>query len=130
MTQDPAPPFFVPYIETEKMEEAYAELARAARRAPLPLDERIYSIAYNSRGESWTATVGKQLAGEKVVRKRVRGGSAEHVQRLSDGATVLAIFPGIPFMVWHDGVASVWENPLMAGSPTSIRRFGPPAATP
>jgi len=130
MTQNPAPPFFVPYIETEKMEEAYADLARAARCAPLPLEERIYSITYSNRGETWTATVGRQLAGEKIVRKKVRSGGAEHVQRLSDRATVLAIFPGISFMVWHDGVASVWENPFMAGSPTSVRRFGPPAATP
>lgn len=129
MKLDP-PPFFIPFVEPEDMEEAYAELARAARCAPLPPGERIYSITFTNRGETWTATVGKQLTGEKIIRKSGRGGATEHIQHLSDRATVLAIFPGIPWMVWRDAVPSAWENPFMAGEPKSVRRFGPPATTP
>lgn len=47
---------------------------------------------------------------------------------LSDSAQVLAIFPGNPYLVVTnyritDGVRSAWENPFMAGRPTSVTFF-------
>jgi hypothetical protein len=59
----------------------------------------------------------------------VRGKPVYLETPVSDPATVLAIFPGDPFLVVTDkgvaGVRSEWENPFMAGMPSSVARFAP-----
>ena len=87
------------------------------------MDERLYSISFRHDGEDWIATVGEQLRGTKTLVKRVKGKKIEGVVPLSDGATVVAIFPGTPYRVWLDGSPSAWTNPFYAGNPTVVVRF-------
>jgi hypothetical protein len=42
---------------------------------------------------------------------------------LSDDANVIAIFPGVPYYVWHNGASKVWDNPFLAGEPFEITYF-------
>lgn len=118
-----APEFFIPKVEADKQEDAYAVLAQEAGRAVPPLGQRIYSITYTHNGERWVATVGEQLRGSVVKVSRVRKQKVERTVQLSNPSTVLAIFPGVPFHVWHDGVSRVWANPFLTGEPLSIRYF-------
>lgn len=117
------PAFFVPKLEPGEFEECYLALAAAANCAAPPLGSRIYSISFSSNGEQWTATVGQQLRGSVVKTSRRRGQRVEHTMHLSNSSTVLAIFPGVPFQVWHDQASRVWANPFLAGQPTSITYF-------
>jgi len=121
----PTPSFFVPNVALDKHEEAYAALAKAAGRAPLPLGERIFSISFRHDSEDWVATVGRRLRGTKVRSTRSRGQRIERTIPLSNPSVVLAILPGVPFLVWHDDTSRVWVNPFLAGEPRSITRFAP-----
>ncbi len=73
-------------------------------------------------------------SGKEAVRKKdvVKGRGAarrEHSEPLRDEATVLAIFPGVPYVVVTDKgfnpqVRSMWVNPFMASSnPVSLNTF-------
>ncbi len=119
--------FFVPNARDGKDEELYASLAKTASRSPLPQGERIQSISWTHDGEEWVATVGEQLRGTKTQMRTRQKKRVSVTGRLSDPATVLAIFPGSPYMVVTnsglDPVRSRWANPFMAGQPTSVRRF-------
>jgi hypothetical protein len=123
------PAFFVPECAEEKQEQVYAGLATWCSRPSAPVDERIYSIRWIHDGETWTATVGQQLSGERVKRRRRRGEYEETRLPLKDGATVLAIFAPGPYMVVTDAapinprVLTKWANPFMAGEPTHVTRF-------
>jgi hypothetical protein len=122
------PQFFVPNAVPEKQEELYAELARWARCAAPKRGSRVYSINYVHDGEEWTATVGQTLRGIRHRRTRSKGRTIERTEHRSDAATVIAIFPGIPFMVVTNtridaNVRSAWENPFMAGEPSSVTLF-------
>lgn len=44
----------------------------------------------------------------------------------STSDTVLAIFPGIPFMVTHDNHSPIWNVPMYARNPWQSIRFSPP----
>ena len=125
MTADPPfiPGFFVPLAALEKQEQAYAALAEAAGRAVLPPAERIYSISFRHDSEDWIATVGQPLRGSKIRTSRRRGRRVEQTIPLSNPSLVLAIFPGVPFLVWHDLTSRAWANPFLAGEPRSITRF-------
>jgi len=119
------PPFFVPTALPEKQEEVYADFAQWCRRAVPPQGKRIYSITYYHDGDEWTATVGETLKGTRQRTSRL--GSVSQA-RLRDPATVLAIFPGDPYLVVTDsrfspGVVSRWGNPFMAGRPVSVTHF-------
>jgi len=124
--------FFIPGTSPEETEATYEQYAALAGSVPLPVDERIQSISWEkSRVETWTAEVGKKLSG-RIDEVNGKGASRhEHSTRLSDSATVLAIFPGDPYMVVTDkginpDVRSGWANPFMASnSPTSVKRFDP-----
>jgi hypothetical protein len=124
-----APPFFVPAATTpEEQESVYASFAAWCSRPVPDLGARIYSITWIHNGEQWTATVGERLHGTKQQFARTRGRRVEHTVPLSDPALVLAIFPGVPFFVVTNhrivgNIGSAWENPFMAGSPTSVVRF-------
>jgi hypothetical protein len=124
-----APPaFFIPEISAEKQEQIYAELAAWCSCKPLAPEERIYSIGFVHDGEVWTATVGKRLSGRRIKRRKRGVEWIELTTPLSDGAMVVAIFAGAPYMVVTNArpfsrVTTAWENPFMAGEPSSITRF-------
>lgn len=119
------PEFFLPTVEPEKQETAYAALASQMRLELPPPDRRVYSIEFSHDGEEWTATVGDALSGSRRRTSRSRGKKYERTEILSDPATVIAIFSGNPFVVWTNKglVRSAWENPFLAGRPNSIRYF-------
>jgi len=98
----------------------------AAAQRPVPeLSERIYSIPFEHDGETWEATVGQTLCGNERSSKNY---PALPGVRLSDPATVLAIFPGYPYVVvtdggFSEGQQSMWANPFFASRPSIIVRF-------
>jgi hypothetical protein len=107
--------FFVPAASNDELEERYAELARFAKvSAPSPAS-RVFSLQWEHDGEVWEATVGEQL-----VRLEPR-------PKLQDNATVLAIFPGNPYMIVTTAVpltrvSSHWNNPISIGVPLQIKK--------
>jgi len=115
------PKFFVPDIP-DGVEQSvwFRDLAAIAQQAVPPENERVYSITYTHNGEEWTSTVGETSRG-MLRRTKGRGATKrEVVDRLSDAATVLAIFPGNPYYVVTDKnivrqVRSDWANPFMMG---------------
>ncbi len=122
------PAFFVPAATAENQESVYADFAKWCGRPVPSQDRRIYSITYMHDGTEWTATIGEHLRGMRRITTRSRGQKIERVQRVSDPAIVLAIFPGVPFMVVTNhriagNVGSAWENPFLAGQPTDITYF-------
>jgi hypothetical protein len=124
-----APAFFVPNVPEEKQEETFAGLAKFAGAAVPPLDGRVWRIEWVHDGERWTGEVGKQMHGEKIPGRRSK--PRAWVEKVSDPATVLAIFPDVPWFVVTDkapiGTArSAWENPFMAGRPARFDYFSPP----
>ena len=127
------PPFFVPNATVEEQEEVYLAFARMAGQSTPPLPEkRIYSIDYYHNGVNWTATVGETLKGIEWPKEKKRSSLSPPSQprpiHRGDPATVLAIFPGDPYMVVTNhriagNVRSRWENPFMAGRPSSVTYF-------
>jgi hypothetical protein len=120
------PKFFIP--NSDDYEQDYIELASFCKSAPQPPSRRIYSITYISNRQDWTATVGERLKGVEIKTKRRGTYHREDKTRLSDPATVLAIFPGIAYMVITDAqpignTRSAWVNPFMAGQPTNVIYF-------
>lgn len=125
-----APTFFVPGVDPEKAEEAFAELAAFAGCPVPPPAGRVYRIEWVHDGERWTAEVGRQMHGEKIPHSRAKPRS--WTEKVSDPATVLAIFPSVPWYVvtdkWPRGAArSAWANPFMAGRPSRVNYFSPSA---
>lgn len=127
-TMSEAPAFFVPAATPDNQESVYADFAKwIGYPVPSP-GKRIYSITYTHDGEEWIATVGERLRGTRLRTTRSRGKKIERTYPISDPAIVLAIFPGAPYMVVTNhriagNVGSAWENPFMAGQPTSIAYF-------
>lgn len=122
------PGFFVPAVDAEDQESAYAELAKFCNCPVPPLESRIYSINYFHDGEEWTATVGRTLRGIRYRTTRSRGRATEQKQRLSDPAEVLAIFSGVPYTIVTNhqiarSVGSAWANPFYVNRPDSIIYF-------
>ncbi len=122
--------FFVPDRPEGKSDEEVLAALAAVCQCPVPaLGDRVYSITYRHDGEDWTSTVGKRSEG---VRTRTvgRGSAAREVStRLSDPSTVLAIFPGGPYIVITDGArGSSWSNPFYmgAGQITHVEKFSDP----
>lgn len=115
--------FFVPGVSANDQEQAYGELALACGCAPAPTGKRIRSITFRSNGETWTATVGEKLSGSATKLSRAGGQRVERTVALSNSSTVIAIFAGVPFQVWHDGASRVWSNPFLAGQPSSVTMF-------
>ena len=121
-----SPRFFLPPFSPEEQEEEYRQLA-AACHCSIP-SPRIYSITYRHDTDWWTATVGEQLEGSHTEQVGPRRNKTERTTRLNDPATVVAIFPGASYIVWTDygaklGAPTRWENPFLAGIPTSITYF-------
>jgi hypothetical protein len=122
------PSFFVPAATPETQESVFAEFAKMCGVAVPPVEERVYSIVFTHDGEEWHATVGETMHGTKYTTHRVKGKKVERRQTVSDPALVLAIFPGVPFMVVTNqriagNIGSKWVNPFLAGRPESVTRF-------
>lgn len=71
------------------------------------------------------------MRGAKYSAHKIKGQKTERLQSVSDPALVLAIFPGIPYMVVTNhriagNVGSRWENPFLAGTPESVTHFTNP----
>jgi hypothetical protein len=121
----PAPSFFVPGIPPDCQEDIYAAMAKACGLPLPPLTWRVFSIVYVHDGVEWTATVGERLSGTKTTTKRGRQYTSAH----SDNATVLAIFPGAPYVVltnkgpYFGNGRSQWENPFSVARPMQITLF-------
>ncbi len=120
--------FFLPFTNSvSDAENAYTQLAKLCGSTPPPIGERVYSISFKHNGETWHATVGERLGGTKVDVRKSKGARKEHEVALSDPAIVVAIFPGHPYFVAtaleQGSCRSAWENPFMAGSPSSVTYF-------
>jgi len=116
----------VPQVPEVDVDRAYARLAGLCGAQPPAATERVRSITFEHDAEHWRATVGEKLKGSKTVRRSGRNVTT----RLSDAATVLAIFVGHPSKVVTDAhpigtVASAWANPFAAGEATSVEFFEP-----
>ena len=115
--------FFVPLVDAEDQERVYDRLAQMAGTGAPQLENRIYSITWKHGRVEWTATVGEQLTGmELIVKGRGRQQRTFEVPR-SSVDTVLAIFPGVPFLIAHDGRSGIWNQPILAGNPSRVVRF-------
>jgi hypothetical protein len=122
--------FFVPKGEPDESEAVYEGFARWCGVAVPPVSKRIASINFTHDAAQWTATVGEHLRGSLTRRRRRKGRMVDVTTALSDGATVLAIFAGDPYLVVTDArprgdLVSGWVNPFMAGLPTSVSYFEP-----
>jgi hypothetical protein len=122
------PKFFLPGISSEAQEERYKQFAESCKLHVPKIEDRIYSIIYYHDGVEWTATVGEQLRGVKSKVTRRKGKQIENKEYYYDQATVLAIYPGNPYIVFTNSridlnIISAWENPFMAGTPKSVKRF-------
>ena len=123
-----APAFFVPAATDETSESVYSDFAKWCGKPVPPLAERIYSVVFKHNGEVWHATVGEPMRGTKYTTHKVKGQKVDRSQSVSDPALVLAIFPGVPYMVVTNhriagNVGSRWENPFLAGTPESVIHF-------
>lgn len=117
------PAFFLPNVEREKQEEAYREMGQRAGAGAFDVAEAVYSISWRHDGVDWTATVGETLCGvETVELGRGRNKTFRDVPRRTDD-TVLAIYPGDPFVIAHDSKSRTWNWPIYAGRPSRVVRF-------
>lgn len=124
-----APAFFLPPIahyDASEQDAAYMEIAEKCGR-PVPT-QRVYSITFRHDSDYWSATVGERLTGSKTRQIGAKHKGTEQTTRLDDAATVVAIFPGTPYLVVTDsgiisGGRTSWENPFYAGVPTSVTYF-------
>jgi hypothetical protein len=124
-----APAFFLPPIahyDASQQDAAYVEIAEKCGR-PVPA-QRVYSITFRHGSDYWSATVGEKLTGSKTQQVGPGDDSTKQTTQLDDPATVVAIFPGTPYLVVTDsgiisGGRTSWENPFYAGIPTSVTYF-------
>lgn len=120
---DKPPAFFIPDIPANEQEARYAELADFGHCPVPPVGERIFSVTFGHDGIEWTATVGRPMRGIKGEMKRVRGQRVWKETPVSDATVIAAIFPGHPFVIFHTGGRSPWQNPFYAGDINSTIRF-------
>jgi hypothetical protein len=122
------PKFFVPGVNTDVHEVFLGQFAQMCDRPIPPPTERVYAIVFAQDGVEWNATVGEPLRGVSGRFSRLEKGVHRRSTHYQDPATVLAIFPGSPFMVVTDynlvkNVHSSWENPISARKPMSVTYF-------
>ena len=120
---DEPPPFFLPDVPAGEQEARYADMAAFAGCAAPPIGERIYSITFGHDGIEWTASVGRSMRGKKGEMKRIRGQRVWKETPVFDSTVIAAIFPGHPYVIFHTGGRSPWQNPFYSGDVRSIRRF-------
>lgn len=110
--------FFLPVTAEDEYEQRYAELARFAGACVPASGARLWAVQWESDGEVWEARVGELL---------VRVAPPPRVQ---DGAAVMAIFPGVPYLIVTStqpltSLRSGWHNPISAGVPPQVRKTVP-----
>jgi hypothetical protein len=117
-----APRFFLPYLSPESEEASFAHLAKQCERAIPAPGAGVYSISFERGGTTWIATVGEQLRGRKPIRvKRNETGQWRHIR---DTASVLAIFPGEPYIVvTHPGSNSHFRGTRVYATSTGVELF-------
>ncbi len=120
----PAPAFFVPQFPAQHWEHVYQDLANLCHGQAVDIEHRIYEITFKHDREEWTATVGQTLRGTATQVRRIRGKKQEQTLHLSDAATVLAIFAGIPFKVMTNNHHTLWSNPFYTDAVVSVTYFG------
>ena len=122
-------PFFVPGEDPDRAEARYAELAGIAGVDVAPPTDRVRSVRFAHGAEEWTATVGQALSGQLAARTDRRPGrrgpASAPARRVSDTATVQAIFDaGEAYLVVTDAPPvggaddSTWANPFSIRRPT------------
>jgi hypothetical protein len=112
--------FFLPRADGgEQAERLYDALAEFAGCEPAPAGRRVHSIAFAQDGAEWVAEVGAELTGRRTTQQLRRGELIERTEELTSSTRVLAVYPGMPFVVVTDaqpitGAASEWANPFLA----------------
>lgn len=106
-------------------EVAYRRLAELAGAVPADPGRRIRQIAFKVGRESWTAEVGRKMAGTRPEHRRRKGEFTTTTERLSGHATVLAIFAGAPFAIVTDEqqATSPSANPILVDKPSRVAYF-------
>lgn len=120
---DKPPAFFVPEVPISEQKARYVDMAAASRCGVPPIEERLYSITFGHDGIEWTATVGRPMRGVKGAMKRVRGQRVWKEVPVFDSTIIAAIFPGHPYVIFHTGERSPWENPFYSSNVSSTTRF-------
>ncbi|MET3768978.1 hypothetical protein ABIB15_001664 [Marisediminicola sp. UYEF4] len=115
---DAAPPYAGPQDAglPDADEAAYRRLAELAGAAPAESGRRIRQVAFKVGRESWTAEVGRKMAGTRPEHRRRKGEFTTTTEKLSGPAVVLAIFDGTPFSIVTDAEPA---TSAPAGSETS-----------
>ena len=123
------PAFFVPAVPDDEQESRYVQWAEQFR-VPVPsLERRVYSITWvHNSTDQWVVTVGECLTGRRTITEGRGSRKRERTIAINDPARVLAIYPGVPYVVKTDSGASVnsrtsWENPFAAGNPSRVEYF-------
>ncbi|MET3723424.1 hypothetical protein [Sphingomonas trueperi] len=115
--------FFMPFIDQNDWEDTYKNLPKVFGGIPKhDKNERVLAITWDHGGEHLTAQVGEQIKGSKTI-ETGRGREKRFIDvPASYGDTVIAIYPGHPFVIVHDNKSKVWNLPISA-QPTSITYF-------
>jgi hypothetical protein len=129
--------FFVPGVEADQAEARWGELAEMVEAPLVGPADRVRSVRFVQGAEEWTATVGEclsgQLAGKIDLRPARRSSRSAPTRRVTDPATVQAIFDtGDSYTVLTDGHPvgavsdSTWDNPFSIArrSAREVLRFG------
>ena len=118
--------FFVPGAADGDDEAEYARLAAAAGREPAPSGRRVRQISFKVKNETWTAIVGEIPRGTRPEHSRRKGQLTTTILKLSDAATVRAIFAGETFAIVTDaepGSDSRWPTPFTLPRASGVAYF-------
>lgn len=119
--------FFVSGVAEGDAEQEYHRLAEVVGADASTPGRRVRQVFFKIGRESWVATVGRSPEGTRPEHRRVKGKLTTTTDKLADDSTVLAIYPGDPFVVVTDaapvGTAeSRWPSPVRA-KPSRIVYF-------
>jgi len=126
--------FFVPGAADAELSDAelsdadeavYRSLAQLAGRIPAAPGRRIRQVAFKVGRESWTAEVGRKMAGTRPEHRRRKGEFTTTTEKLSGHATVLAIFEGTPFAIMTDEQTDEQPDEQQAASAPSASESSP-----
>ena len=126
--------FFVPGAADAELSDAelsdadeavYRSLAQVAGRIPAAPGRRIRQVAFKVGRESWTAEVGRKMAGTRPEHRRRKGEFTTTTEKLSGHATVLAIFEGTPFAIMTDEQTDEQPDEQQAASAPSASESSP-----
>ena len=118
--------FSVPGFDPEEAEDAYQAMAGACGYPVPEPGRRVASISFVDDLGTWTATVGERLIGA-ANQGRVHGDQSQDITERHAAVTVMAIFPGTPYLVVTNGpplgnAYSDLPNPIHA-TPQHVELF-------